>query len=98
MRTEGSGNQKPRGITPTTVRGVPSSVTRVPMMDESPPISCHKPKLDDRHRLGARHIVACVEAASEEGLHAEHIEQLCRRGDTGHQPRGPSPSRRIRSR
>src|SRR5439155_558747 len=45
MRTEGSGNQNPRGITPITVRGRPSSVTYVPMMAGSPPSSCHKPKL-----------------------------------------------------
>jgi hypothetical protein len=33
-RTDGSGNQNPRGITPMTVRGIPSSVTREPTMDE----------------------------------------------------------------
>jgi hypothetical protein len=42
-RTRGSGNQKPRGITPTTVRGAPSSMSRVPRTDGLPPSSCQSP-------------------------------------------------------
>jgi hypothetical protein len=43
IRTVGSGNQNPRGITPTTVCGVPSSIKGVPTMDGSLPNSCHRP-------------------------------------------------------
>jgi hypothetical protein len=42
-RTPGSGNQKPRGITPTTVVGAPSSTRRVPRTAGLPPSSCHSP-------------------------------------------------------
>ena len=56
------GNQKPRGITPTTVRGDPSILNRFPMMSRLPAQLLPETVADDGDRLGAANVVAGAES------------------------------------
>jgi hypothetical protein len=88
-RTAGSGNQKPRGITPTTVRGLSSSVIRVPRIDGVPPISCHRPKLNIATGSAPGTSSPARNPRTENGARTEHVEQLGRCADDGHEARRP---------
>ena len=80
-----TGNQKPCGMTPTTVRATPPSCSGLPTMFGSRPNSSHNEWLSKRP-LGAEQILALPERSPQHRRRAEDVEQLRGNGDAGNQP------------